>query len=235
MAKVSKRYKAVRAKVNRDKLYPVKDALQLVKENATAKFNEAVDVAINLGIDAKKSDQNVRGSVVLPQGTGKTVRVAVFAQGDKAQQAKDAGADIVGFDDLAAEIKGGKMDFDVVIATPDAMRVVGQLGQVLGPRGLMPNPKVGTVTQDVTLAVKNAKAGQVQYRADKAGIVQCTIGRASFTIDALEENLRALVDAVNKARPAGTKGIYLKKLAVSSTMGPGVRVDSSGFSQQAQQ
>jgi large subunit ribosomal protein L1 len=235
MANVSKRYKAIRAKVNRDKLYPVKDALQLVKENATAKFNEAVDVAINLGIDAKKSDQNVRGSVVLPQGTGKTVRVAVFAQGDKAQQAKDAGADLVGFDDLAAEIKGGRMDFDVVIATPDAMRVVGQLGQVLGPRGLMPNPKVGTVTMDVVQAVKNAKAGQVQYRADKAGIVQCTIGRASFTVDALEENLRALVDAVNKARPAGVKGIYLKKVAVSSTMGPGVRVDSSGFSQQAQQ
>lgn len=235
MANVSKRYKAVRAKVNRDKLYPMKDALQLVKENATAKFNEAVDVAINLGIDAKKSDQNVRGSVVLPKGTGKTVRVAVFAQGDKAQQAKDAGADLVGFDDLAAEIKGGKMDFDVVIATPDAMRVVGQLGQVLGPRGLMPNPKVGTVTQDVTLAVKNAKAGQVQYRADKAGIVQCTIGRASFTVDALEENLRALIDAVNKARPAGTKGIYLKKIAVSSTMGPGVRVDQSGLAQQQQQ
>ena len=207
MANVSKRYKAVRAKVNRDKFYALKDALQLVKENATAKFNEAVDVALNLGIDAKKSDQNVRGSVVLPQGTGKTVRVAVFAQGEKAQQAKDAGADLVGFDDLAAEIKGGKMDFDVVIATPDAMRVVGQLGQVLGPRGLMPNPKVGTVTQDVTLAVKNAKAGQVQYRADKAGIVQCTIGRASFTVEALEENIRALVDAVNKARPAGTKGI----------------------------
>ncbi|RPJ45921.1 MAG: 50S ribosomal protein L1 [Betaproteobacteria bacterium] len=234
MANVSKRYKAVRAKVNRDKLYALKDALQLVKENATAKFNEAVDVAINLGIDAKKSDQNVRGSVVLPQGTGKTVRVAVFAQGEKAQQAKDAGADLVGFDDLAAEIKGGKMDFDVVIATPDAMRVVGQLGQVLGPRGLMPNPKVGTVTQDVTLAVKNAKAGQVQYRADKAGIVQCTIGRASFTVDALEENLRALVDAVNKSRPAGTKGIYLRKVAVSSTMGPGVRVDQSGFAQQQQ-
>jgi large subunit ribosomal protein L1 len=234
MANVSKRYKAVRAKVNRDKLYALKDALQLVKENATAKFNEAVDVAINLGIDAKKSDQNVRGSVVLPKGTGKTVRVAVFAQGDKAQQAKDAGADLVGFDDLAAEIKGGKMDFDVVIATPDAMRVVGQLGQVLGPRGLMPNPKVGTVTQDVTLAVKNAKAGQVQYRADKAGIVQCTIGRASFTVDALEENLRALVDAVNKARPAGTKGIYLKKVAVSSTMGPGVRVDQSSFTQAQQ-
>ena len=235
MANVSKRYKAVRAKVDRNKFYAVKDALSLVKENATAKFNEAVDVAINLGIDAKKSDQSVRGSVVLPQGTGKTVRVAVFAQGDKAQQAKDAGADLVGFDDLAAEIKGGKMDFDVVIATPDAMRVVGQLGQVLGPRGLMPNPKVGTVTMDVVLAVKNAKAGQVQYRADKAGIVQCTIGRASFTVDALEENLRALVDAVNKARPTGVKGIYLKKVAVSSTMGPGVRVDSSAFSQQSQQ
>ncbi len=234
MANVSKRYKAVCSKVNRDKLYALKDALQLVKESATAKFNEAVDVAINLGIDAKKSDQNVRGSVVLPQGTGKTVRVAVFAQGEKAQQAKDAGADLVGFDDLAAEIKGGKMDFDVVIATPDAMRVVGQLGQILGPRGLMPNPKVGTVTQDVTLAVKNAKAGQVQYRADKAGIVQCTIGRASFTVDALEENLRALVEAVNKSRPAGTKGIYLRKVAVSSTMGPGVRVDQSSFAQQQQ-
>ena len=235
MANISKRYKAVRAKVNRDKLYALKDALQLVKESATAKFNEAVDVAINLGIDAKKSDQNVRGSVVLPQGTGKTVRVAVFAQGEKAQQAKDAGADLVGFDDLAAEIKGGKMDFDVVIATPDAMRVVGQLGQVLGPRGLMPNPKVGTVTQDVTLAVKNAKAGQVQYRADKAGIVQCTIGRASFTVETLEENLRALLDAVNKSRPAGIKGIYLRKVAVSSTMGPGVRVDQSSFAQQQQQ
>ena len=234
MANISKRYKAVRTKVNRDKLYALKDALQLVKESATAKFNEAVDVAINLGIDAKKSDQNVRGSVVLPQGTGKTVRVAVFAQGEKAQQAKDAGADLVGFDDLAAEIKAGKMDFDVVIATPDAMRVVGQLGQVLGPRGLMPNPKVGTVTQDVTLAVKNAKAGQVQYRADKAGIVQCTIGRASFTVDALEENLRALVEAVNKSRPAGTKGIYLRKVAVSSTMGPGVRVDQSSFAQSQQ-
>lgn len=234
MANVSKRYTAVRAKVNRDKFYALKDALQLVKDNATAKFNEAVDVALNLGIDAKKSDQNVRGSVVLPKGTGKTVRVAVFAQGEKAQQAKDAGADLVGFDDLAAEIKGGKMDFDVVIATPDAMRVVGQLGQVLGPRGLMPNPKVGTVTQDVTLAVKNAKAGQVQYRADKAGIVQCTIGRASFTVEALEENIRALVDAVNKARPAGTKGIYLKKVAISSTMGPGIRVDQSSFAQTQQ-
>jgi large subunit ribosomal protein L1 len=228
MAAVSKRYKAVRAKVNRDKLYPLKDALQLVKEAATAKFNEAVDVAINLGIDAKKSDQTVRGSVVLPQGTGKTVRVAVFAQGEKAQQAKDAGADLVGFDDLAAEIKGGKMDFDVVIATPDTMRVVGQLGQILGPRGLMPNPKVGTVTPDVAAAVRNAKAGQVQYRADKTGIVQCTIGRASFTVDALVENMKALLDAVNKSRPTGIKGIYLKKVSVSSTMGVGVRVDQGG-------
>jgi large subunit ribosomal protein L1 len=210
----------------------VQDALKLIKENATAKFNESIDVAINLGIDAKKSDQAVRGSLVLPQGTGKSVRVAVFAQGDRAQQARDAGADVVGFDDLAADIKGGKMDFDVVIATPDAMRVVGQLGQILGPRGLMPNPKVGTVTQDIVTAVKNAKAGQVQYRTDKAGIVQCTIGRASFTVEALEENFRALVDAVNKARPATAKGVYLKKLAVSSTMGVGVRVDHTSFAQQ---
>ena len=225
MANVSKRYKAVRAKVNRDKLYALNEALQLVKENATAKFNEAVDVALNLGIDAKKSDQNVRGAVVLPKGTGKTVRVAVFAQGEKAQQAKDAGADLVGFDDLAADIKAGKMDFDVVIATPDAMRVVGQLGQVLGPRGLMPNPKVGTVTQDVTLAVKNAKAGQVQFRVDKAGIVHGTIGRRSFESDKLAGNLRALIEALNKAKPATSKGVYLRKVAVSSTMGVGVRVD----------
>jgi len=232
MAHDSKRYKALKTQVEHMKLYPVQDALKLVKANATAKFNESVDVSLNLGVDAKKSDQAVRGSLVLPQGTGKSVRVAVFAQGDRAQQARDAGADIVGFDDLAAEIKGGKMDFDVVIATPDAMRVVGQLGQILGPRGLMPNPKVGTVTQDVTLAVKNAKAGQVQYRTDKAGIVQCTIGRASFTVEALEENFRALVDAVNKARPANAKGVYLKKVSVSSTMGTGVRVDQTGFGQQ---
>ena len=228
MAHISKRYKALATKVDRDKLYPLADAMKIVKENATAKFNESIDVAINLGIDAKKSDQTVRGSVVLPAGTGKTVRVAVFAQGDKAQAAKDAGADIVGLDDLAAEIKGGKMDFDVVIATPDTMRVVGQLGQILGPRGLMPNPKVGTVTQDVAGAVKNAKAGQVQYRADKTGIVQCTIGRASFTVDALVENMKALLDAVNKSRPTGIKGIYLKKVSVSSTMGVGVRVDQGG-------
>jgi large subunit ribosomal protein L1 len=228
MAHISKRYKALMPKVDRNKVYPLADAMKIVKDNATAKFNESIDVAINLGIDAKKSDQTVRGSVVLPAGTGKTVRVAVFAQGDKATAAKDAGADIVGLDDLAAEIKGGKMDFDVVIATPDTMRVVGQLGQILGPRGLMPNPKVGTVTQDVAAAVKNAKAGQVQYRADKTGIVQCTIGRASFTVDALVENMKALLDAVNKSRPAGIKGIYLKKVSVSSTMGMGVRIDQGG-------
>jgi large subunit ribosomal protein L1 len=217
------------------KLYPVQDALKIIKDNATAKFNESVDVAINLGIDAKKSDQAVRGSIVLPQGTGKSVRVAVFAQGDRAEQARAAGADVVGFEDLANEIKGGKIDFDVVIATPDAMRVVGGLGQILGPRGLMPNPKVGTVTQDVTLAVKNAKAGQVQYRTDKAGIVQCTIGRASFTLEALEENFKALIDAVSRARPATAKGQYLKKVSITSTMGVGVRVDQTSLGQQQAQ
>jgi large subunit ribosomal protein L1 len=190
-----------------------------------------VDISINLGVDAKKSDQAVRGSIVLPQGTGKSVRVAVFAQGDRASQAKEAGADLVGFEDLSTEIKGGRMDFDVVIATPDAMRVVGGLGQILGPRGLMPNPKVGTVTQDVAGAVKNAKAGQVQFRTDKAGIVQCTIGRASFTVEALTENLKALVDAVSKSKPAASKGQYLKKLSVSSTMGVGVRVDQASLMQ----
>ena len=229
MAHISKRYKALTGKVDRARLYPVQEALKIIKENATAKFNESIDVSINLGIDAKKSDQAVRGSIVLPQGTGKSVRVAVFAQGDKAQQAKDAGADIVGLDDLANEIKGGKMDFDVVIATPDAMRVVGQLGQILGPRGLMPNPKVGTVAQDVVQAVKNAKAGQVQYRTDKAGIVQCTIGRASFTVEALAENLKALVDAVNRSKPPTSKGIFLRKLSLSSTMGAGVRIDQASL------
>jgi len=229
MGAISKRYKAIRAKVDRTRAYPVQEALRLVKEGATAKFNESVDVSLNLGVDAKKSDQTVRGSIVLPQGTGKSVRIAVFAQGDKAAQAKEAGADIVGFEDLANEIKGGKMDFDVAIATPDAMRVVGSLGQILGPRGLMPNPKVGTVTQDVVAAIKNAKAGQIQYRADKAGIVQCTIGRASFPVDALAENLKALVDAVNKSKPSHTKGIYLKKVSVSSTMGVGVRVDQASL------
>ncbi len=227
MAKLSKRMKAIKGSVDRTKLYPLADALILVKKNATAKFDESVDVAVNLGIDARKSDQLVRGSVVLPRGTGKSVRVAVFAQGDNAKAAQDAGADIVGFEDLAADVKAGKMDFDVVIATPDAMRVVGALGQILGPRGLMPNPKVGTVTPNVAEAVKNAKAGQVQYRTDKGGIVQCTIGRASFGEDALKENLLALVDALNKAKPAASKGIYLKRIAVSSTMGAGVRVDQS--------
>ena len=229
MRSQSKRYQALRAKVDRAKTYAAQDALKLVKESATAKFDESIDVSINLGIDAKKSDQSVRGSIVLPQGTGKSVRIAVFAQGDRAAQAKQAGADIVGFEDLANDIKGGKLDFDVVIATPDAMRVVGQLGQILGPRGLMPNPKVGTVTQDVVGAINNAKAGQIQYRADKAGIVQCTIGRASFPVEALSENLRALVDAVNKARPSGAKGIFLKKISVSSTMGAGVRVDQASL------
>ena len=219
--KLSKRVQKFTGLVDRDKNYPVNDAIELVKKTATAKFDESVDVAINLGIDAKKSDQSVRGSVVLPRGTGKSVRVAVFAQGANVEKATAAGADIVGFEDLAERIKGGFMDFDVVIATPDAMKIVGTLGQVLGPRGLMPNPKVGTVTPNVEQAVKNAKAGQVQYRADKAGIVQCTIGRASFAIDALTENLNALVAAVNKAKPASSKGIYLKKISLSSTMGVG--------------
>lgn len=228
MAKLSKRVQAQRAKVDRNKTYPMADALALVKECATAKFDESIDVAVNLGVDARKSDQVVRGSVVLPAGTGKTIRVAVFAQGEKAEAARAAGADIVGFDDLAADIKAGKMDFDRVIATPDAMRVVGQLGQILGPRGLMPNPKVGTVTMDVATAVKNAKAGQVQYRTDKAGLVHATIGRASFGIDALEQNLKALIDALAKARPAAAKGIYLRRIALSSTMGVGVKVDTAG-------
>jgi large subunit ribosomal protein L1 len=230
--KLSKRMKTVRAKVERTKSYPVDDALKLVKETAVAKFDESVDVAVNLGVDAKKSDQTVRGSVVLPAGTGKKVRIAVFAQGDKAKVAQDAGADIVGFEDLAARIKEGFMDFDVVIASPDAMKVVGGLGQILGPRGLMPNPKVGTVTPNVAEAVKNARAGQVQYRTDKAGIVQCTIGRASFAPEQLKTNLLALIEALNKAKPQGTKGIYLKKVSVSSTMGAGVRVDTASLAQQ---
>lgn len=224
---MAKRIDALRAKVDRNKLYPVQEALGLVKEGATAKFNESVDAVVNLGIDARKSDQLVRGALVLPNGTGKTTRVAVFAQGAQAEAAKAAGADIVGFEDLAEQVKGGMLDFDVAIATPDAMRIVGALGQVLGPRGLMPNPKVGTVTPDAAAAVKNAKAGQVQYRTDKGGIIHCTIGRASFTVDQLQGNLAALVDALNKAKPASTKGVYLKKVSVSSTMGPGVRVDQT--------
>jgi large subunit ribosomal protein L1 len=227
---ISKRRKAFANKVDRVKAYPALDAMKLVKETATAKFDESVDVAVNLGIDAKKSDQTVRGSVVLPAGTGKKVRVAVFAQGDKAQAAKAAGAELVGMEDLAETIKGGSMEFDVVIAAPDAMRIVGQLGQILGPRGLMPNPKVGTVTPDVAAAVKNAKGGQVQFRADKTGIVQCTIGRASFSPEQLRDNLAALVEALNRSRPANTKGIFLKKVSVSSTMGLGVKVDPASLS-----
>jgi len=225
MAKLGKRAAAIAAKVERNKLYPVADALTLIKETATAKFDESIDVAVQLGIDPKKSDQLVRGSVVLPAGTGKTMRVAVFAQGEKAEAARAAGADIVGMEDLAEAIKGGQLDFDVVIASPDTMRVVGALGQILGPRGLMPNPKVGTVTPDVATAVQNAKAGQVQYRTDKAGIIHATIGRASFEVEKLRENLAALIDALVKAKPAASKGVYLRKVAVSSTMGAGARVE----------
>jgi large subunit ribosomal protein L1 len=233
MSHVSKRQKAIRTKPEALKVYAVGEALQLIKDTATAKFDESVDIAVMLGIDAKKSDQSVRGSVVLPGGTGRTVRVAVFTQGAKADEARAAGADVVGFDDLAARVKEGFMEFDIVIASPDAMRVVGTLGQVLGPRGLMPNPKVGTVTADIAGAVRNAKAGQVQYRADKAGIIHCSIGRASFDIDRLRGNLLALIDALNKSKPAAVKGIYLRKIALSSTMGVGVRVDPSSLSAQA--
>lgn len=225
MSKLTKKQKALKGKVDSTKLYPIADALNLVQSCATAKFDESIDVAVQLGVDAKKSDQVVRGAVVLPNGTGRSVRVAVFAQGAKADEAKAAGADIVGMDDLAAMVKAGDMPFDVVIAAPDAMRVVGTLGQILGPRGLMPNPKVGTVTPDVATAVKNAKAGQVQFRVDKAGIVHSTIGRRSFAADKLQANLLALVDALNKAKPATSKGVYLRKVAVSSTQGIGARVD----------
>jgi large subunit ribosomal protein L1 len=225
MAFQSKRKKLAREKVDSAVLYQIDDALTLVKELATSKFPESVDVSVNLGVDPRKSDQVVRGSTVLPNGTGKTVRVAVFAQGDNADKAESAGADVVGFEDLAETVKGGEINFDVVIATPDAMRVVGTLGQILGPRGLMPNPKVGTVTADVETAVKNAKAGQVRYRTDKAGIIHCPIGRVDFEVPALKENLAALLADLKKAKPAASKGAYLKKLTVSSTMGPGISVD----------
>ena len=230
MAKLTKKQKAFEGKVDSNKLYALTDALAIIKECANAKFDESIDVAIQLGVDAKKSDQVVRGAVVMPNGTGKTKRVAVFAQGAKAEEAKAAGADIVGMDDLAADIKAGNMNFDVGIASPDAMRIVGTLGQVLGPRGLMPNPKVGTVTPDVAQAVRNAKAGQVQFRVDKAGIVHGTIGRRSFDADKLQGNLVALLDALTKAKPATSKGVYLRKVAVSSTMGVGVRVDTQSIS-----
>ncbi len=230
MAQLTKRQKAVQGKVDSNKLYPIDAALSIVKECAKAKFDESIDVAVQLGIDAKKSDQVVRGAVVMPNGTGKTKRVAVFAQGAKAEEAKAAGADVVGMEDLAERVKAGDMPFDVVIASPDTMRIVGTLGQILGPRGLMPNPKVGTVTPDVATAVKNAKAGQVQFRVDKAGIIHATIGRRSFDDGKLKGNLQALIEALNKAKPASSKGVYLRKLAVSSTMGVGVRVDAASLS-----
>lgn len=225
MAKLSKREKENKSKVEAQKLYSVTEALELVKALANAKFDESVDVAVQLGIDPRKSDQAVRGAIVMPAGTGKTVRVAVFAQGAAAEAAKEAGADVVGLEDLVQQVKAGQIDFDIVIAEPAAMRFVGQVGQILGPRGLMPNPKLGTVTPNVAQAVKNAKAGQVQYRADKAGIIHAPIGRASFDVEKLLMNVKALVDALNKAKPASAKGVYLRKLAVSSTMGPGVKVD----------
>ncbi len=229
MAKLSKRAKAISEKVEAGKFYAIDDALALLKELPPAKFEESVDVSVNLGVDARKSDQAVRSATVLPNGTGKTVRVAVFTQGPNADAAKEAGADIVGMDDLADEVKKGNMDFDVVIASPDAMRVVGQLGQILGPRGLMPNPKVGTVTPDVATAVKNAKAGQVRYRIDKAGIIHCPIGKVSFEVQALRENLEALLADLLKAKPSSAKGVYMKKVTVSSTMGPGIVVDKASL------
>jgi len=229
MAALTKRRKAAREKVDSTKSYVIDEALLLVKELANAKFPESIDVAVNLGVDPRKSDQVVRGSTVLPNGTGKTVRVAVFAQGENAEKAKAAGADVVGFEDLAETVKAGQLNFDVVIATPDAMRVVGQLGQILGPRGLMPNPKVGTVTADVETAVKNAKAGQVRYRTDKAGIIHTTIGKVDFELDALKGNLHALINDLVKLKPAASKGAFLQKVAVSTTMGPGIQVDKASL------
>lgn len=229
MPAIAKRQKPWRDRLQPGKQYLIDEAIALVRELATAKFPESVDVAVNLGVDASKSDQQVRGSTVLPHGIGKTVRVAVFTQGKNADLAREAGADVVGFEDLAESVKQGKMDFDVVIATPDAMRVVGQLGQILGPRGLMPNPKVGTVTPDVAGAVRNAKSGQVRYRCDKGGIVHCTIGKASFEVDKLRENLLALLADLQKAKPSTSKGVYVQRVTLSSTMGPGVAVDRSSL------
>jgi len=224
MPKLSKRRKTILEKIQLGKLYTIEEAINLLKENP-AKFNESVDVSLNLGIDPKKSEQTVRSSTVLPHGIGRKVKVAVFAQGEQAEAAKKAGADIVGFEDLAETIKAGQIDFDVLIATPDSMSVVGQLGQILGPKGLMPNPKVGTVSADVANAVKNAKAGQVQYRNDKAGIIHCIIGKINFTVENLKENLRVLIADIKKAKPSGTKGSYIKKVTLSSTMGPGLAID----------
>ena len=229
MAATAKRMKPWAEKLAPGRQYPLDEALGLVKQFATAKFDESVDVAVNLGVDASKSDQQVRGSTVLPNGTGKTVRVAVFTSGKNADAAREAGADIVGLEDLAEKVKAGDLGFDVVVASPDAMRIVGQLGQILGPRGLMPNPKVGTVTPDVAGAVRNAKAGQVRFRTDKAGVIHCTIGKASFEVKALHENLHALLVDLQKAKPAAAKGIYIKRVSVSSTMGPGVTVEQSSL------
>eukprot|EP01155_Anaeramoeba_flamelloides_P051348 Anaeramoba_flamelloidesc42377_g1_i10.p1 GENE.c42377_g1_i10~~c42377_g1_i10.p1 ORF type:complete len:232 (-),score=-7.06 c42377_g1_i10:448-1143(-) len=230
MAKLTKRQKAIREKVESGKLYPVVDAVALLGEISSVKFTESVDVAVNLGVDPRKSDQVVRGSSVLPNGTGKDVRVAVFAQGENAEKAKAAGADVVGFDDLAEQVKAGNLDFDVVIATPDAMRVVGQLGQILGPRGLMPNPKVGTVTPDVTTAVNNAKAGQVRFRTDKNGIIHCSVGKLGFEGQAIQQNVEALLAELKKLKPASAKGVYVKKVTLSTTMGPGLSIDQSSLS-----
>jgi large subunit ribosomal protein L1 len=229
MAQMSKRKQVFREKVEPGRQYPLDDALTLVKDLASAKFDESVEVAVNLGVDPRKSDQVVRGATVLPRGTGKQVRVAVFAQGANAEAAEQAGADIVGFEELAEEVKGGRMDFDVVVASPDAMRVVGKLGPILGPRGLMPNPKTGTVTPDVATAVTNAKAGQVRYRTDRAGIIHCAIGKVSFNVDALRENLEALLHDLNKAKPSAAKGVYIRKVSVASTMGPGLPVDKASL------
>ncbi len=229
MAKPGKRMRRLLEGKDSTQSFDIDEALKLVKQTASCKFDESVDVAVNLGIDARKSNQNVRGTTVMPRGTGKKVRVAVFAEGQQAEEAKKAGADIVGFQDLADEVKSGKLDFDIAIATPDAMKIVGKLGQILGPRGLMPNPKVGTVTPKVAKAVENAKAGQVQYRNDKAGIVHCSIGKASFEVDALKDNLTALMEGVRKAKPSNAKGTYIKRVTLSTTMGPGVRVDSQAF------
>ena len=229
MARRSKRLRELREKVDRDRMHEVGEALELVRALANAKFKESVDVSINLGVDPRKSDQVVRGSTVMPNGTGKDVRVAVFAQGAAADAAREAGAEIVGMDDLAEQVKAGQLDFDMVVAAPDAMRVVGQLGKILGPRGLMPNPKVGTVTPDVAEAVRKAKAGQVQYRTDKAGIIHCSIGKAGFEVAALRQNLEALIADLNKAKPSAAKGVYLKKITLSSTMGPGVAVDKASL------
>ncbi len=229
MAKLSKKAKLIEAKVDSNKQYSIADSISLLKEFANTKFDESIDISVVLGVDPRKSDQNVRGASVLPHGTGKTVRVAVFTQGPNAEAAKEAGADIVGMDDLAAQVKKGEMDFDVVIASPDAMRVVGQLGQILGPRGLMPNPKVGTVTPDVATAVKNAKSGQVRYRTEKGGIIHCSIGKVSFDENSIKENLEFLIADLKKAKPSAAKGVYLKKIAISSTMGPGLVIDQSSI------